>query len=109
MSHFESQTYDEREGLQVDSTGLEIGSPSNPRAEKISYTQRQEYNGLGGQKQVYVPRPTDGATTRQRRICGLRRTTFVLTVTIVCIVITAAVGGGVGGSMTANNSKAANK
>jgi hypothetical protein len=107
MSNFENQPYDEREGLQVDSQGLEIVAPAEPRAEKISYTAQQDYNGSDGQKPVYVL--TDETTNRERRICGLRQTTFFLTVAIVCIILATAVGGGVGGSMAANNSKAANK
>lgn len=100
MSHAESHQFDEREGLQVDSSGLEI-----VKAEKIvSYVHEQGYHGSDGQKQA------DETINRKRRICGLRRTTFFLTVAIVSIIILAgAIGGGVGGTMAANNSRVVNK
>ncbi|KAL7911599.1 hypothetical protein GGI35DRAFT_294339 [Trichoderma velutinum] len=41
------------------------------------------------------------------RICGLRRTTFWLSIVLVVVIIAAAVGGGVGGSIAVQNARAA--
>ncbi len=40
-----------------------------------------------------------------RTICGLRATTFFLTVALILVIIVAAVGGGVGGTVAVNNAK----
>ncbi|KAK3401456.1 hypothetical protein B0T20DRAFT_115189 [Sordaria brevicollis] len=41
----------------------------------------------------------------KRRICGLRRPTFFLTVALLAVIVIAAVGGGVGGSLAVKNAK----
>ncbi|KAI1505232.1 hypothetical protein F5X99DRAFT_368776 [Biscogniauxia marginata] len=41
----------------------------------------------------------------KRRVCGLRRTTFILVIALIIVIIAAAVGGGVGGSLAVQNAK----
>ena len=41
--------------------------------------------------------------TPKSRICGLRRSTFFLTVALLTVIVIAAVGGGVGGAIAAKN------
>ncbi|KAF9879615.1 hypothetical protein CkaCkLH20_03158 [Colletotrichum karsti] len=68
------------------------------------------YNG--GEKSFYAPQyaqysqhPSQQPTTPEKRICGLKRTTFFLAVTLAAVIIIAAVGGGVGGSMAVQRAK----
>jgi hypothetical protein len=91
MSYLPSRSFNDREGLQVESPGLEIWSQARQENENVSRTQ-----------QDYVPLATNNTTIRKRQICGLRQTTFFLLVVIVCIVIAVVIGGGVGGSIAAN-------
>ena len=47
------------------------------------------------------PPDTDGdrpGAGEEKKICGLRRTTFILAVVLALVIVAAAVGGGVGGS-----------
>jgi hypothetical protein len=42
---------------------------------------------------------------QQREICGLRRTTFFLILTLTIVVLAAGIGGGVGATTAVNNAK----
>ena len=52
--------------------------------------------GPGGYQNVP---PAHGSSAPEKKICGLRRTTFLLLALLIAVVIAAAVGGGVGGSV----------
>lgn len=52
-----------------------------------------------------APSPGLEKPTPKRRICGLRRPTFFLTVALLAVIVIAAVGGGVGGSLAVKNAK----
>lgn len=52
--------------------------------------------------QYYYNSP-DGS--KERTICGLRTTTFFLTVALILVILAAGIGGGVGGTMAVNNAK----
>lgn len=54
------------------------------------------YNG--DENKRYSQQPQQPVNT-ERRICGLRRTSFFLFVVLAAVVIAASVGGGVGGSL----------
>jgi hypothetical protein len=42
---------------------------------------------------------------KERRICGLRQSTFFLSVVLVLVIVAAAVGGGVGGSIAVERAR----
>ncbi|KAH8646025.1 hypothetical protein BGZ60DRAFT_570784 [Tricladium varicosporioides] len=94
MSHSRNKNFDEREGLQVEYTGLEIGSSFKPGVEKEAYTLHEHARETGS----YSHRREE-----QRQICGLRYATFFLTVALVSVVVGGAVGGGIGSSLASKN------
>lgn len=52
------------------------------------------------------PLPVLGSETgNERRICGLRRSTFFLSVVLVLVIVAAAIGGGVGGSIAVERAR----
>ncbi|KAF2188307.1 hypothetical protein K469DRAFT_93652 [Zopfia rhizophila CBS 207.26] len=84
------------EGLQVDLNGPypEPTTESRPKAQWWPFSgspQKQVVNEDGG---LF---PVEKSPRRERRICGMKRKTFVLVLIVVILVICAAVGGGVGG------------
>jgi hypothetical protein len=94
MSHSRNMNFDEREGLQVESTGLEIGTSLKPGTEKEAYTLREHARETGSHSY---------GREEQRQICGLRYATFFLAVALVFVVVGGAVGGGIGGSLASKN------
>ena len=60
--------------------------------------------GPGGYQNV--PPANGPSASPEKKICGLRRTTFLLLALLVAVVIAAAVGGGVGGSVAVRDAHA---
>jgi hypothetical protein len=54
---------------------------------------------------AYAHWQAPAAVEKEPKILGLRRTTFTLATALVLVIIVAAVGGGVGGSMAVQNAK----
>lgn len=80
--------------------GLEVN-----KAEYPSSYAPQPSNGHVDQAGLeYVPCPTT-SQSKDRTICGLRGTTFCLVLALIFVIIAAAVGGGVGGSLAVNSAK----
>jgi len=57
-----------------------------------------------GHQYLYQPILEDSGP-KQRKICGLRTTTFYLSLVLAIVIVAAAVGGGVGGSIAVKNAK----
>ncbi|KAI0521430.1 hypothetical protein F5B22DRAFT_596797 [Xylaria bambusicola] len=55
----------------------------------------------------WAPAPYYSPPVQEPTVCGVRRTTFLLSVALAVVIIVAAVGGGVGGSIAVNNAKSA--
>lgn len=63
---------------------------------------------FGKERDATAPVNTPGQVLSEKdkghRICGLRRVTFWLSLALVLVIIVAAVGGGVGGTLASNDS-----
>jgi hypothetical protein len=79
--------------------GLEVFEPRTNPAE--TYKQNAPYSEqqIGGH---YGPNHDGG---RERRLYGLRATTFFLTLALVLVILAAGIGGGVGATSAVNNAK----
>ena len=69
--------------------------------------QDQEQQGQVLQQSGASSPPDNGLekSTPERKIWGLRRSTFFLTVALLAVIVVAAIGGGVGGSIAVKNAK----
>ena len=85
--------------------GLEVFHPSaNPHLAE-PYKQGKLYSDQqigGGQPNRYYGTEDGG---RERKLCGLRPTTFVLTLALILVILAAGIGGGVGATSAVNNAK----
>jgi hypothetical protein len=63
--------------------------------------------------EVFEPRTNPAETYKQdapyaeqqRKLCGLRTTTFFLTLALILVILAAGIGGGVGATSAVNNAK----
>lgn len=53
----------------------------------------------------FLPQLNASSPGLERRVCGLRRSTFFLAVALLAVIVMAAVGGGVGGSIAVMKAK----
>lgn len=97
---------------QIYSPAMSVNPPVYHDSKSTAYaeTPREAAYGqsIGGSTTI----PAESAAPKERRICGLRRTTFWLTVVIVVLVVAGAVAGGVGGALAnkkSSNSSASQK
>ena len=72
-----------------DQEGLQVVNHGNDAPQVIDGFKMKPYEA-GGE--------TSAAVAPEKRILGLRRTTFILAVVLALVIVAAAVGGGVGGS-----------
>ncbi|KAH7323592.1 hypothetical protein BKA65DRAFT_71369 [Rhexocercosporidium sp. MPI-PUGE-AT-0058] len=85
---------------------LEVSAPGQHQvtvADKFYSDQPQE----AVPPQYYHGSP-EGDRRKERTICGFRAATFFLSLALVLVILAAAIGGGVGGTMAVNNAKSAN-
>jgi hypothetical protein len=79
--------------------GLEVFEPRTHPAETYKQDAPYSEQQIGGH---YGPEHNGGG--RERKLCGLRTTTFFLTLALI-LVIAAGKGGGVGATSAVNNAK----
>ncbi|UQC90485.1 uncharacterized protein CLUP02_16015 [Colletotrichum lupini] len=79
----------------MDSTGPEAYIPDDPEACSPDKTHKQH---------VLESKIPD-SSTKKRAILGLRPATFVLSVLLVVVLVTAAIGGGVGGTLAVKKAR----
>ncbi|KAH7380959.1 hypothetical protein BKA64DRAFT_713513 [Cadophora sp. MPI-SDFR-AT-0126] len=85
---------------------LEVSSPGHntvTMADKFYSDRPQE----AVPPQYYYGSP-EGDARKERTMCGVRPVTFVLSLALVLVILAAAIGGGVGGTMAVNNAKSEN-
>jgi hypothetical protein len=101
-----SQSYPAHEGLQTvdpaSSNGIEALINDGPEA---AHSQEKEVSRRDdAEKEAVVGEQTE------KNICGLRRRTFWVVLSVICVlVVAAAVGGGIGGAVSRKSSSSGNR
>ncbi|KAI3557398.1 hypothetical protein CABS03_11983 [Colletotrichum abscissum] len=89
----------------MDSTGPEAYIPDDPEACFPDKTQKKVALTCDHPTQHVLESKIPDSPTKKRAILGLRPATFVLSVLLVVFVVTAAIGGGVGGTMAVTKAR----
>ncbi|EXF85309.1 hypothetical protein CFIO01_02523 [Colletotrichum fioriniae PJ7] len=89
----------------MDSTGPEAYIPDDPEACFPDKTQKQVALAYDHPTQHVSESNTPNRPTEERAIFGLRPATFVLSVLLVGVVVTAAISGGVGGTLAVKKAR----
>jgi hypothetical protein len=79
--------------------GLEVFEPRTNPAETYKQDAPYAEQQIGGH---YWPEQDGG---RERKLCGLRTTTFFLTLALILVILAAGIGGGVGATSAVKNAK----
>lgn len=87
----------------MDSSGPETYVPHIPHKQVVPEQLRQNESAYYAPTtpETYSSMPVE----KERTICGLRPVTFVLSVLLAAVVVIAAVGGGVGGSLAVQKAR----
>lgn len=89
----------------MDSTGPEAYVPDAPEACTPEMIPKQQALACDPRKQHESEPNNLESPEKERVICGLRTATFVLSVLLVILVLIAAVGGGVGGTLAVRKAR----